>query len=139
MHPHIRKYRHAHTKTIRFSGSTNEQTIRNNFISLINDFAQEQNLYLVPELRDGTLKDRFQCTYGHYEAKDQHDNLDDEIQNKLKLKGYSSENILFENSQIAILYQENKEVLRVGIEDRILRQSPNFLLCLCCSALPPIP
>ena len=139
MHPHIRKYRHAHAKTIRFSGSTNEQNIRSDFINLINDFADERNLRLVPELRDksnntipdGTLKDRYQCTYGYYEAKDQHDNLDDEIQQKLKLKGYSSENILFENSQIAVLYQENKEVDRVDIQDdegleKIIHQFLNF-------------
>ena len=139
MHPHIRKYRQVHTKTQQFGGSTNEQNIRSDFINLINDFADERNLRLVPELRDknnntipdGTLKDRYQCTYGYYEAKDQHDNLDHEIQNKLKLKGYSSENILFENSQIAVLYQENKEVARIRMDDdqaleRIIQQFLNF-------------
>ena len=52
MHPHIRKYRQVHAKTQQFGGSTNEQNIRSDFINLINDFADERNLRLVPELRD---------------------------------------------------------------------------------------
>ena len=124
MHPHIRKYREAHTKTITFGGSQNEQTIRHDFINLINDFADEKKLRLLPEIRDksnntipdGTLKDRYQFTCGYYEAKDPKDDLQKEIHSKLQ-KGYSSENILFENSQTAVLYQESNEVMRINIDD----------------------
>ena len=139
MHPYIHKYRDAHTQTVLHGGSLNEQTIRQDFINLINAFAQERNLRLIPELRDpsnntipdGTLKDQYQCTYGTYEAKDPKDDLDQHIQIKLQNKGYTSDNILFENAKIAVLYQDGKEVQRIDITndkalENIIRQFLDF-------------
>ena len=124
MHPYITKYRNAYKQTLKFGESDNEQTIRGNFINLINAFAKDRKLELIVELRDksnhtipdGTLKDLYSCTYGYYEAKDPKDDLDQEIQVKLEQKNYNSENILFENARIAILYQNNQEVYRVDIQ-----------------------
>ena len=129
MHPYIHKYREAHRKTHTFGGKMHEQNIRNDFINLINDFATDRQLRLIPELEssngdpsnntipDGTLKDQYQCTCGYYEAKDPHDDLDREVRIKLQAKHYRSENILFENSIIAVLYQEAKEVQRIRVDN----------------------
>ena len=108
-----------------FGGSLNETTIRRCFISLVNDFADEKNLKLVEELEyrtsqgttvypDGTLKDRFRLSCGYYEAKDPKDNLDKEIEDKIR-KHYPLINTIFENSLIAVLYQNNLETMRIDM------------------------
>jgi len=54
--------------------------------------------------------------YGYWESKDQYDNLDLEIEKKLA-KGYPDDNILFEDSQTAVLIQGGGEILRVSMGD----------------------
>jgi len=49
-------------------------------------------------------------------SKDQDDDLDKEIRAKFA-KGYPNDNILFEDSQQAVLIQGNNEVNRVSIAD----------------------
>jgi predicted helicase len=53
---------------------------------------------------------------GYWEAKDEDDDLDKEIEKKFR-KGYPQDNIIFEDSQNAILIQNRQEVMRCGIED----------------------
>ena len=53
-------------------------------------------------------------TRGLWEAKDTHDDLDREIRNKLD-QGYSGDNILFEDSRTAVLFQDQQEVLRTDM------------------------
>ena len=60
---------------------------------------------------DGTVKDRMRLAHGYWEAKDLHDNLDAEIQHKLR-QGYPSDNILFEDSRTAVLNQSQGEMCR---------------------------
>ena len=55
-------------------------------------------------------------TRGLWEAKDTHDDLDREIQNKLS-QGYSSDNILFEDSRTAVLVQDQQEVMRTDMAE----------------------
>ena len=123
----INRYRNELKKTIDFGGSLNETTIRRCFISLVNDYAEDKNLKLLEELEyrtpqgttvypDGTLKDRFRLSYGYYEAKDPKDNLDKEIEDKTR-KHYPLINTIFENSIIAVLYQNNLEALRIDMSN----------------------
>ncbi|WP_326876382.1 type ISP restriction/modification enzyme [Bosea sp. (in: a-proteobacteria)] len=53
---------------------------------------------------------------GYWEAKDTADDLDEEIRKKLA-KGYPQDNIIFENSETAVLIQNRQEVLRCSMTD----------------------
>ena len=103
-YPHIEQYYADKQRLIEFGGSDNEQNIRAAFQNCLASYCRShrENLELVPELRaaggvipDGTVKDSIRLSRGYWEAKDLHDNLDAEIQNKLN-RGYPDENILFE-------------------------------------------
>jgi predicted helicase len=65
---------------------------------------------------DGTIKDAIRLDHGWWESKDEYDDLDREIQVKLD-KGYPTENILFEDSRIAVLIQNGREVCRSQFQD----------------------
>ncbi len=113
----IQTYRSEVDQIIRFGGSTKETTVRRAFSNLINAYARPRDLLLVEELDyfnprkhrrvtpDGTLKNILRLDYGFWESKDSDDDLDDEIKKKFD-KGYPDSNILFEDSQTAILYQD---------------------------------
>ncbi len=63
---------------------------------------------------DGTVKDALRLDWGFWESKDEYDILDEEIERKLA-KGYPDDNILFEDSQTAVLIQAGQESSRVSI------------------------
>jgi len=107
--------------------SKNEMSIRNTFWILLNEYARKHNYEVVPEIEclglkgrnvtpDGIVKNFFGLDIGLWESKDEKDNIDDEIQEKLK-KGYPFYNILFEDSQTAILFQHGSEKMRVSMKD----------------------
>lgn len=137
----ISQYYSSVDKLIQFGGSRNESTIRNYFITLINQYAEKKNLLLVPEIAvrgtkgkdvkpDGTLKNVLRLDYGYWESKDEADDLDEEIDKKQK-KGYPMTNILFEDSKTAALIQGGEEVMRVNMRnpddlDRILNAFISF-------------
>ena len=80
---------------------------------------------------DGTIKDALRLAWGYWESKDQDDDLDREIDKKLAA-GYPTDNILFEDSQTAVLFQGGEESLRVSMRDvdaldRILNQLINYV------------
>lgn len=123
----IQQYRTKVEKIIRYSGSHNESALRKPFQDLLEAYAQSKNLLLVPEVEvrtrsgrrvvpDGTLKDALRQDWGYWESKDEKDVLDDEIAAKFA-KGYPSNNILFEDTQTAVLYQNGEEVLRTEFSD----------------------
>ncbi|MBN2269816.1 MAG: N-6 DNA methylase, partial [Sedimentisphaerales bacterium] len=93
----------------------------------MNEYAQKQNLLLIADLDyctskgktvrpDGTLKDALRLDWGYWESKDTDDDLEVEIEKKYK-KGYPSSNILFEDSQRAILYQKGDIVGRCDVRN----------------------
>ena len=103
--------------------SSNESSIRGAFSSLLEDYAIQRDLILIPELHydknnipDGTIKDKFRFDFGYWEAKDEKDNLDDEIAKKIA-KGYPSDNIIFEDSKRAVLIQNRETVFDINIEN----------------------
>lgn len=123
----VTQYQAEVEKIIRYGGSKKETSIRNAFERLLNDYCKPRNYLLIPELDyktkfnttvfpDGTVKDAIRLEHGWWESKDQYDRLDDEIEKKFA-KGYPDENILFEDSQTAVLIQHSQEVARVSMKD----------------------
>ncbi len=123
----IQTYRTEVEKIIQYGGSRKETTIRVAFQRLLENYCDSKNFILIPELDyrtkhnttvypDGTIKDALRLPWGYWESKDQDDNLDKEIQTKLA-KGYPNDNILFEDSQTAVLIQGGTEVMRVSMAD----------------------
>ena len=122
-YPHIERYHADKQRLIDFGGSDNEQSIRRAFATCLDAYCREhrERLALVDELEaslhnrpDGTVKDSLRMTRGYWEAKDSHDDLDAEIQAKFN-RGYPRDNIVFEDSRVAVLFQNREEAMRVDM------------------------
>ena len=127
---HIERYHADLQRLVDFGGSDNEQSIRRAFAVCLDSYCRDhrEKLALVDELDagagsrvagtgirpDGTVKDSLRMARGYWEAKDTHDDLDAEIQAKFN-RGYPSGNILFEDSQTAVLYQNGAVAMRVDM------------------------
>jgi predicted helicase len=125
--PLINKYYSDLDRVIQFGKSRNEDSIKSYFWILLNDYARKNHYEVVREVYcmgtrgsnvkpDGILKNSFGLEVGYWESKDEKDNIEVEIENKIK-KGYPLTNTLFEDSKTAILYQRNFEVARVDVHD----------------------
>ena len=123
----VKRYHEEIDRLVRHGGSRKETSIRTAFERLLNEYCRPRNYMLVPELDyktkfdttvypDGTIKDAIRLEHGWWESKDQYDNLEREIEAKFQ-KGYPNENILFEDSQTAILIQHGKERSHVSMRD----------------------
>ncbi len=123
----IQKYYTEIDKIIRYGGSRNESSLRKPFQDLLEGYARAKNLVLVAEVEmeskrgtrirpDGVLKDALRQDWGFWESKDEKDDIEAEIKAKFN-KGYPSFNILFEDTQTAVLFQGGEEVLRVPFGD----------------------
>ncbi len=115
----IHQYYNELHRARQFSGSANEETLKSAFANLLNGIAHTKNLELVREVYikstistpirpDGILRNILQLDFGYWESKDTKDDLWKEIEDKFK-KGYPKNNILFEDTQTAILFQEGKQ------------------------------
>jgi len=123
----IKQYHRELEDLKHFGGTTKETAIRFAFQKLLDEYGKPFNLRLVPEVSiklktgkivtpDGTLKDQLRLDHGYWESKDEADDINEEIRNKFS-KGYPSDNILFEDSQTAVLFQHGAEVMRVRMEE----------------------
>jgi predicted helicase len=123
----VTQYQAEVEKIIQYGGSRKETSIRVAFQNLLNEYCKPRDFLLIPELDyrlpngklvypDGTIKDALRLDWGYWESKDQYDKLDEEIENKLN-KGYPDSNILFEDSQTAVLIQSSTETMRVSMRD----------------------
>ena len=123
----INQYLGVAEKIVQYGGTKKETAIRTAFFSLLNEYAKGKGLLVVAEVTikgtkgknvtpDGTLKDSLRQDWGYWESKDESDKIEDEIKKKFD-RGYPKENILFEDSQTAILYQNGYEVKRVKMSD----------------------
>lgn len=137
----IKQYLSEVEKIIHFGGTKKETAIRTAFYNLLNEYAKGKGLMVVPEVSiktpagktvtpDGTLKDSLRQDWGYWESKDEADIIDDEIKKKFD-KGYPKENILFEDSQTAVLFQNGFEIMRVKMQetaalDKLLTYFVNF-------------
>jgi predicted helicase len=123
----IQQYYTKVAKLIQYGGSRNESSLRKAFQELLDDYARSKDLVLVPEVEyataagnkvypDGTLKDALRQDWGFWESKDEKDDLEAEIKAKFA-KGYPNFNILFEDTQTAVLYQVGAHVLAAAFSD----------------------
>ena len=122
-YPHIERYQEHKQELIAFGGSDSELNIRPAFQNCLDAYCRDhrEKLLLVPELKtsagvfpDGTVKDTLRMPRGYWEAKDTHDDLDVEIQRKFN-GGYPRDNIVFEDSETAVLFQNREEVMRADM------------------------
>ena len=123
----ISQYYRDLDRAIQYGGKRNEASIRYAFHKLLNEYCQPKHFELVAELQqttkkgnvirfDGVVRDALQSDLGYWEAKDEYDNLDEEIEKKLA-KGYPDDNILFEDSQTAILLRKGEICRRISMRD----------------------
>ena len=123
----VSRYQREIADLMQFGGSSDESSIRKAFSNLLDNYSRPQGLRLVDEIEyvtrtgakvypDGTLKDALRLTHGYWEAKDEADDLDQEIAKK-RAKGYPTDNILFEDSRHAVLIQNDREVMRAAMSD----------------------
>jgi predicted helicase len=124
----ITKYHNQLHEILSAGGTRNETSITFAFANLLRAYAEKKNLQLVEQLRvegrkgntvipDGTLKYFGGMKIGYWEAKDGKDKLDYEIDKKLNSDGYPDRNIIFEDTQTAVLIQEGAEVMRVSMRE----------------------
>ena len=123
----INQYHAEIAKYVQYGGAKNETSIRRAFANLLSTYCKLHDLELCDEIDyttklntrvvpDGTIKDALRLTHGYWEAKDESDDIDVEIEKKLK-KGYPADNILFEDSITAVLLQNSVQVMRVSMKD----------------------
>lgn len=111
----------------KFSGISNEQVIRPAFRRLLDAWATSAKLVFLEEFPhqttmkstvypDGTVLHDIRVPLGHWEAKDTKDDLEEEIRKKFA-RGYPQDNIIFENSETAVLIQNRQEIFRCSMMD----------------------
>lgn len=109
------------------SGTNRESVVREAFKDLLKAWAKQHDLVFIPEYEyetsakerryiDGALLYSLRVPLGYWEAKDEKDDLDSEIDHK-KRRGYPQDNIIFEDSRRAVLIQNRQEVARVSYDD----------------------
>ena len=123
----IRQYRVELDKIVKYGGTTTETVIRSAFFNLLNEYARQRGWMMLAEISiktrdgkiitpDGTLKDSLRLDWGYWESKDEADDLDEEIEKKFA-RGYPKDNILFEDSHVAVLIQNGEETMRCQMSD----------------------
>lgn len=123
----IQNYLAELAKLRQIGGTHRESVVREAFKDLLKGWARAHDLTFVPEYEiespakerryvDGALLYGLRLPFGYWEAKDEKDDLDAEIEAKFK-RGYPSDNIVFEDSRAAVLIQNRREVLRCAVDD----------------------
>ena len=106
---------------------THEGAVSSPFDTLLQTCAQQVNATLVPQypmrtvagnriVIDGVILDEYGLPFAYWEAKDTDDNLIRAIEEK-RDAGYPLDNILFQNPQHAILYQNGQVALDLDISE----------------------
>jgi hypothetical protein len=111
----------------RVSGTAREGVVSEAFKTLLKDWGKSRDLIFIPQYEyqtlkktrvypDGALLHALRVPLGYWEAKDEVDDLDKEIEKKFR-KGYPQDNIIFEDSHEAVLIQNKQRVMRCGVEE----------------------
>ncbi|MGO9255107.1 MAG: type ISP restriction/modification enzyme [Bryobacteraceae bacterium] len=105
-----------------------ELGLKGPFYNLLDKAAKRRGWTLVQELStysggkrvvpDGTVRDEFRLARGWWEAKDTSDQLAAEIQKKLKA-GYPARNTIFEDTRVAVLYQDRGEAGEFALSEPV--------------------
>ena len=126
-HALINQYLAELSRLRKASGSTRESVLREAFKDLLKGWGRQHGLVFVSEYEietktrerryvDGALLHELRVPFGYWEAKDEKDDLDAEIEHKFA-RGYPQDNIVFEDSSRAVLYQNRQEVFRCDVTD----------------------
>ncbi|MGP8050928.1 MAG: hypothetical protein ACLPYB_09985 [Desulfobaccales bacterium] len=118
----IQKYLNELHDLRKVSGTNRETVVREAFKTLLKEWGRSNDLVFVTEyeiftpakerrLVDGALLHELRLPFGYWEAKDEKDDLDAEIEFKFR-RGYPQDNIIFEDSRRAVLIQNRQEVMR---------------------------
>ncbi len=124
----ITKYHNRLHEIFNSGGTRNETSVSFAFANLLRSYAEKKGLLLVEQFEfvgrsgrrirpDGVLKYFGGIDVGYWEAKDTKDKLDVEINKKLNEAGYPNKNIIFEDTNTAVLIQEGAEVMRVSMTE----------------------
>lgn len=100
--------------------------LREAFKDLLKRWARPLDLQFVAEAEittkamrriyvDGALLHGLRVPFGYWEAKDENDDLDKEIEDKFR-KGYPRDNIIFTDDVTAVLWQDGSEVMRAHMQ-----------------------
>ncbi len=123
----IQSYYNDISRLKQVSGSKRESVVREAFKDLLKAWGKSAGLIFIAEHEvvstakvrsyvDGALLQSLRVPFGYWEAKDEDDDLDREIEKKLR-RGYPKLNIIFEDSIEAVLIQNGKEVIRGPMDD----------------------
>jgi hypothetical protein len=123
----IAQYLNELSKLRQVSGTHRESVVREAFKDLLKGWGRSRDLTFVPEYEiqspskerryvDGALLYGLRLPFGYWEAKDAKDDLDAEIDFKLR-RGYPQDNIIFEDSTKAVLIQNKRETMRCAVDD----------------------
>jgi predicted helicase len=118
-HKPVKAYYEA-LKQFKSANISHETAVRSAFQELLHHCCRQVDWKLIPEFSirrteqspirvDGALLDDSNLTRGYWEAKDSHDDLEEEVDKKFR-QGYPKDNILFQAPERAILYQKGKLV-----------------------------
>ncbi len=123
----INKYLTELAKLRKVGGTHRESVVREAFKDLLKSWGRTLDLTFIAEYElesktrerryvDGALLHTLRVPFGYWEAKDEKDDIDAEIETKFR-RGYPKSNILFEDSTQAVLIQHGQEVMRCGVDD----------------------
>ncbi len=113
----------------RVSGTNRESVVSEAFKTLLKEWGKSRDLVFIPEYEyqtlqktrvypDGALLYSLRVPLGYWEAKDEEDDLDKEIEKKFR-KGYPQDNIIFEDDREAVLIQNRHEIVRCALNSRV--------------------
>ena len=123
----INEYRSDLDRIIKVGGNLNEGSVRDAFQSLLKSWGRSNDLTYLSEhpmttaqgtnIRiDGALVYDIRVPFGYWEAKDSKDDLEEEIRNK-EAKGYPKTNIIYEDTNRAVLIQDGKRTAEADMKD----------------------
>lgn len=122
----INEYRAELDRLRAVSGSRRESVLREAFKDLLKRWGRAHDLQFVAEQDiltkqmtriyvDGALLHQLRVPFGYWEAKDENDDLEKEIDAKFR-KGYPKDNIVFTDDVTAVLWQDGAESLRADMQ-----------------------
>ncbi len=122
---------------LRRAGALTEPTVSAAFSQLLKDWGRSRGLLLLTQhgvpgrqgrtiIPDGVLAHDIRVPFGYWDAKHASTDIEGEIAAK-KRRGYPLDNIVFENTRTALLYQHEVEAMRADTGDpaaleRLLKQ-----------------
>jgi len=135
----INEYRAELDRLRAVSGSRRESVLREAFKDLLKRWGKTHDLQFIAEhdivtkamnriYVDGALLHSLRVPFGYWEAKDESDDLEKEIEAKFR-KGYPRDNIIFTDDATAVLWQDGAEIMRAAMQaddDSLLKLLARF-------------